>query len=376
MKRFTGIFTVFASALFFFGCTVSKDLASEAVGLNKAVERAENKLLLLNIVRASKRQPMYFTGFTGLSGTSGISSGTVGLKIPFGGDAAKEYTFTPGLKLSPGVTYNVGILQTHKFMRGILKPLDPGTVKYYWDQGWPEKLLLYLFVEKIVRLERKGGKVFVKEKFINDPQPYDTTAMNKFAKEIDRLVDKHELGLFYKDSTIIKRQGDNKEGKKEKIRKVMFSVEPKRSSSSFSDTTNSKYRLIFQPELAINDQENGSYAVVYLRSPQSIIYYLGEIIRSQTNGDVPSDYPAWPFFVGGGKRRPIIYVEKVSHSSGKDTYVNVKYDGETYVIPKQIPGEGYNDNSMQTLALVMQLIGQYKSSEDLPATSTFRLIEN
>ena len=123
--------------------------------------------------------------------------------------------------------------------------------------------------------------------------------------------------------------------------------------------------------------EDGRFALVYLRSPQSIIYYLGKIVKAQTEGMLQEGERVWPLVGGDEKRGPIIYVEKARSNSHGDALVDVKYDDVTYLIPRNIPGENvHNSISMKTLALVMQIIGQYKSSDDLPASSTFRLIGN
>jgi len=380
MRSFVTASMLVPMLLFLGACTVSRDLASEAVGLNMAVEEAENKLLLLNIVRASKRQPMYFTGFSKLSGNSGITEGSVSLSIPFGADATHAYSASPGLKLSPNINYDVGILQTHEFMRGILRPLVPETVKYYWDQGWSKKLLLHLFVEEIALMERKHDKDRVIDRFRNVPDPNDPDDLvefKKFTAEIDRLVDTCKVQLLYKDVAPGTAGNDGRMAKKP--RPVVFSTEEECNKSSAEG-----YSLTFQFEATAARQETAPFAVVYLRSPQSIIYYLGEIVRAQTKeGIAAGEYPAWPFFYKNGKdrendkKRSIIYVEKVrSQHPKKDAYVSIRYDGETYVIPKRISETDDNNRSMQTLALVMQLIGQYKFSEDLPTTPALRIIGN
>ena len=45
------------------GMLPKQNLANTTTDYNKVVEKAQNEMLLLNIVRASKRHPMYFTDF-------------------------------------------------------------------------------------------------------------------------------------------------------------------------------------------------------------------------------------------------------------------------------------------------------------------------
>lgn len=113
---------------------------------------------------------------------------------------------------------------------------------------------------------------------------------------------------------------------------------------------------------------------VVLRSPDSILYYLGEYIRgyeaAQTkkknhpvvNGIVPSD----------------LYSKKViavySGTTDKRPLVSTTYNGQEYFIADDTAnvdedGNPY-DRSTQTLGLVQQLINLHKSSDDLPAASS------
>jgi len=55
------------------GCiTVKRPLWTTAVNYNRSIERSENKLLLLNIVRSSKRLPRYYSAVTGVTSTVNV----------------------------------------------------------------------------------------------------------------------------------------------------------------------------------------------------------------------------------------------------------------------------------------------------------------
>ena len=68
------------------GCAMlpKERIASTTTDYNLVVERVQNEMLLLNIVRASKRRPMYFTGFNLLRGSLSYNFQTGNIAIPFG----------------------------------------------------------------------------------------------------------------------------------------------------------------------------------------------------------------------------------------------------------------------------------------------------
>src|SRR5882724_8474309 len=63
-------------------CVQLDHFSGQATEFNVQVADAQNKTLLLNIVRAANRLPMHFTELSTLSGTSTVTSGGT-LLIPF-----------------------------------------------------------------------------------------------------------------------------------------------------------------------------------------------------------------------------------------------------------------------------------------------------
>src|SRR5208282_5671560 len=94
ITRQIGISLIFLISLT--GCaTLQKaDMVQTMTNFNTAVEKAQNEMLLLNIIRASERRPMCFTGFSQLKGSLSYNFGG-SFTVPFG----------PGAVLSP---YSVG----------------------------------------------------------------------------------------------------------------------------------------------------------------------------------------------------------------------------------------------------------------------------
>ena len=108
---------------------------------------------------------MQFTAVSQIRGSLSISStGSLGLTVPFGGDAGSTFTLSPSLNLShsSSPSFDVAILDTKEFMSGILTPVDMKLIEYYWQQGWPKELLLYLFIRE-VKIEKQAEEVKIEK---------------------------------------------------------------------------------------------------------------------------------------------------------------------------------------------------------------------
>ena len=116
---------------------------------------------------------MQFTAVSQIRGSLSISStGSLGLTVPFGGDAGSTFTLSPSLNLShsSSPSFDVAILDTKEFMSGILTPVDMKLIEYYWQQGWPKELLLYLFIRE-VKIEKQAEEVKVEKQAKKDDAP-------------------------------------------------------------------------------------------------------------------------------------------------------------------------------------------------------------
>src|SRR3954465_9721423 len=67
-QRFSRLILAVVSGLLAFGCSSHRQLATQAVSFNLTVERAQNEMLLLNVIRAKDRLPMYISSISGLTG--------------------------------------------------------------------------------------------------------------------------------------------------------------------------------------------------------------------------------------------------------------------------------------------------------------------
>lgn len=151
------------------GCSFSGQIAEHAVAYNKSVAQSENEMLLLNIMRASQQQPMYFTRVSELTGAleANLSSS---LEVPFGGDAMDIFTAMFSVSGASKPTYNVEVLDSKEFYNGFLKPIDFDTFSLFVASGWPIKTLINALVEEAeVYVDGPEDKVQTTCKIIANP---------------------------------------------------------------------------------------------------------------------------------------------------------------------------------------------------------------
>lgn len=106
--------------------------------------------------------------------------------------------------------------------------------------------------------------------------------------------------------------------------------------------------------------------VFHLRSPEAMLYYLGEVVRADHN----SDGKLQVRIRLRGKRsdeqpEPLFVARKLGAGA---SYVSVTYDGQTYVIPKS------SARSMQVLSLLTILIALQREATELPRTTTVNVV--
>ena len=145
------------------GCAIVDDFSGRAVDYNLEAEQVQEQTMLLNIVRASMRRPMQFTGLQSITGSASMNVGST-LSAPFGEathrpkTAASPDVFGLSGTVSGGPTFIVPVLDTQEFYEGILNPISLQIFDYYLEQGFPPEVLFDLFVSKIdVTWEQNSG---------------------------------------------------------------------------------------------------------------------------------------------------------------------------------------------------------------------------
>jgi hypothetical protein len=416
-----------------YGC-VSRRLAPTILSYNLAVEKAQNEMLLLNVLRAAKHQPMYLTDLSKITGSIKRDL-TASLSHPFGslhrGPGANEVA-TPGMTYSVNPTFDVNILNTQDFIRGFLAPVSPDEFAYYWAQDYPPNLLLHLFVLRvdIKSTDIKGNTTITtysnhprEENKNNDLRCFGqwvswfTSAqarpwlvgVDAKGGQIGPALELDNIDIVAAAKEALDVDEINSGGKK--LYQLKRSKQEYRLKSApvglFEphDCTPSEGLVADRLKESVATNLRGEIVdskdeiIFHLRSTEGIIYYLGQILRLEHfNGTVPwikIDHKLLPIFVGLPKDE---HEEPSDVRLNCDAFVDVTdSEGDRYIIPRSFlpkaPDSGPHDAnvdpleysleklkdctpgmSLTTLNVVSQLIGLHKASKDFPTTPLVRAI--
>lgn len=421
---------IICSVLYFMigGCSFYKGAVDQSMEINKSVGTGDLQSMFLNVVRASKHMPPVITALSEIQVSAPSIEGSGSLEFPFGVDSENAFKLTPSLTSKYGLSYKVNVLQTQEFMRGFLSPIDPHLFKYFWDMGWRKTLLLNLFVREIKYFEITYAKdkenvverirpdsVKLIKKYVN--YPMDQKKRSDFNDEVNKMVYDDELEILYyehyeKDaaadtSCSTPDGGDGAGEAKRKGRKIargkdnasvmneIVFFEFTGGSNCFPDTAKNSeegakeccsyackenFFLTFPPEVkdkAVRDRIGlgDRIAVIYLRSPEAVLYYLGEVVRAQNrDGDkryTPRIKVPDPEKKGKYKNEAIFLAGPSSTCDSCKALLSVKLNGEKWIIPDVNHEENL---SFEVLSLLSQLIGLRKNEKDMPVTPTLRVI--
>lgn len=149
------------------GCAIVDKYSDRAVEYNLQAEKTQQQNLLLNIIRASLRRPMQFTGLTSITGTASATGSVSGgyttvNQTPYinqfgippqpGQTAIGRIMTGTGAGtagMSGGPTFTVPVLDTQEFYSGILTPVSHQIIDYYVKQGYPLQILFDLFLASV-----------------------------------------------------------------------------------------------------------------------------------------------------------------------------------------------------------------------------------
>jgi hypothetical protein len=405
-RRVSRIAAVAATAALVAGCAYNDHFDNRVDRFDIASEQARDQMILTNIVRASKAEPLAFlqigkvTGVNSSSNQMGLPSlilgpasaavGAKGALASTAGESAlaldKQWVFganpaasgfsSNSLTTSGSTTFDVNPSETKDFYRGLLLTVEPETLAFFLQQGVAPELLFYLFTDKIV--EEKAGRV---TQYVNDP--LDPESFHAFQHYVElamtySIVAEPEPGAKAKPSSNAKKGGGDKTGAV--------------SDASIQDTQGPDWRLCFDrsawgPEVKFADNHPmcGSHEKlanprmvtfrdregrvvklqVFPRSTFAIFQYLGRIVAA---GDAGVITLRTPQAVGyGSLQDDRLFV--LTRSGPASCFIAVDYGGGGYCVP---------DNAINTkriLGLLAQLLALNTSVRDISLTPEVRLLQ-
>jgi len=356
-----------------------------------ASEQARDQMILTNIVRASRAEPLSFltvgqiTGSSTTSATMGLPSlilgpsppsnipvspagastaflaGALDKQVVFGANPGASGFTANSVSTSGSTSFNVTPSETKDFYRGLLLSVEPETLAFFIQQGVAVETLFYLFTEKVV--EERGGVV---HQYLNDP----------LDPNFDKFQHYVELAMAYGLSaepqpgpTPAKSQKPDKteEGTSDAPDwRLCFDRSAWPQGTKAADNhpfCGSREKSRDQRVVTFRDPKGELVKLrVFPRSTFSIFQYLGRIIAA---GDAGIIKLRTPEAIGHGALEDDTLF-RVS-SGGGDCFLAVAY-GRGYCVPQ----DAYN--TKRILGLLAQLLALNTSIRDVGITPQVQLL--
>ena len=396
MRSSSKIFTFSVGAFLLIslpGCVATTDMSNRAVDYNQIAADAADTQLLLNIARASERNPTHYTAISQLRDARSVggSAGVSG-SFPFGSDASNEFALTPSLSLtgSQSPSFDVAPLNTKAAARGLFRPVEPDTFVNYWQQSWPRNVLLSMFVDSItlnksaflmckLKLEKdikiyKGAYIIdnaaYKEGVFRRAQDVFDCIRNKIQVVQKENVDTLISGISIPAGDLVKALPElSKEGfEVSRAVKTGGAYTVRKKSNKWSLVLNMDGRFTDVPvsqNRGVLPAGSEPSISLTMRSVDGMVFYLGELVDKyrtrQFSSKVKYGYGEAPLFQLSGNDVEI------------RNRIHVVYLGKNYSISRERPGRD-EDATLTTFSLLSQLFSQYRESDELPKTQAVQVV--
>lgn len=160
------IAAVCTSGLLLSGCLALGDIDHRATSFDQGVGSFQNRAVLLNLVRASLKEPMYFVS---IGSTQAVGTEDFRASVPSFGEGpnlsatTRAFTFSPGgstfLDNQTSTNTQMNVFSTHDFYQGMMSPLSLQEIDLLLRQGFPRELVFYLTIAK-ARITPLDAKTF------------------------------------------------------------------------------------------------------------------------------------------------------------------------------------------------------------------------
>ena len=183
MRRVSFVAAAAAVVFLTSGCAYTDHFDDRLASYDISTEQARDQMILTNIIRAGRAEPMAFQsignllGQTSAGGQLGLPSLVIGPRAGlsaaqreldgqsvFGANPNAAGAVGNSLSTSVNTSFNLTPNETKDFYRGLLLTVAPETLGFFADQGIAPETLFYLFTENVT--EKRAGQI---NQYVNDP---------------------------------------------------------------------------------------------------------------------------------------------------------------------------------------------------------------
>jgi len=368
-RRFVCFSFLCAAALS--GCAVVDHFDDRLGRYDLEAAQARDEMILTNVIRASKAEPLSFVQLGQMSGTTsaqttlglpGIALGPQsptypGLKdVVFGAFAGTGSGFVGNSANMQGSTnFQATPSETKDFYRGLLQEVEPRTLSLFIQQGIAREVLFYLFTDRIIEI--KGS---AKRELRNDPLDPDFPQFRRYVA----LAMNYGLA-----SEMTSKPSDD--AKKQRPERWRLCFNPLYMSKDAPRAGNSPLcgsGARSEDERTVSfDARNGERVKLQVipRSAFAIFQFLGRIVAAGDRGRIelmsPEAIDQPPL-----TDRNLFTVERGAEEA---CFVATAYEGESYCVPR----DGAT-NTKRILGLLTQIVALNTAISEVPVAQTVRVV--
>jgi hypothetical protein len=368
-------------------------------------EQARDTIILTNIVRASRAEPLAFVQLGQMTGTAanttslGLPSivlgpkpaprigsnstysasavGTLDKQWVFGANPGAAGFASNSTSVSTSANFNVTPEESQDFYKGLLLTVEPETLAYFSEQGVAQETLMLLFTEKIVK--EQAGKVTV---LVNDPFDPSFDTPDGFRHLVDLAIiygisaepqpgtkpaylsDNSDTNSDTKGS---KKNGNGNFGPSWRLCFDRAAFAPIAKPAGNSPMCGSKVKSPDPRIVSYFTQEGVPVKLkVFPRSAFGIFQYLGRLLAK--GAEEPLALHSETAKGNGPLRDEQLFVIEQG-KTGAGCFISTSYGGADYCVPDSA------FNTKRVLGLLVQLIALNTSIRDIAITPTVQLIQ-
>ena len=433
LRRRPRRFVAAGLGLFVAACSMIDQFSDRALSYNIEAELAQVSGILLNVIRASLRRPMEFTTVQTVQSSSG-ARGSAGLGLPFGRNPGSNTLNLSGEVSAELSQFATAVLDTQEFYNGILQPVAPSYINLLLKQGYSRSLIFYLVVKSIEFDDPNNGWQTTFENYVPDDEKfkYFRLAMDYFLrlgismeeistvtpigpqlskaeaeKQVVAVAKETKLSMVKKDKGYqVVRTGSDFRACFSPPDTFARNINPKalcgRKETSGDEGERAKLSVFIGPEFLqylrakfpfrqferrSSGRPGEAKLAFNLRSPEDMIYFLGEITRRNfSEGGIvqiligPSDELMPEFSCPttlDGRSKPVpnapnYHCESLFwvEAGVRRPYGTVTYENRHYSVHDE-PGSG---RSLTVLSLIKQLLALNAAAKEAPKPSALSVV--
>jgi hypothetical protein len=367
------------------GCGYTDHFDDRMASYDISTEQARDQMILTNVVRASRAEPLAFQsignllGQTSASGQLGLPSVVFGPKAGlsaaqreldgqsiFGANPNAAGAVGNSLNTAVNTSFNLTPNETKDFYRGLLLTVAPETLGFFADQGIAPETLFYLFTENVT--ETKAGKI---NQYVNDPLYSESFAhFQQYVALASRYALSAEPQPGFKapkaKTTAAKGQEEIASSAEYRLCFDRSRWAPGTPFANNRPLCGSKDKMPDERTVSFVDQQGVPITVrVAPRSTFSIFQYLGRLIAEGEAGLIKLKTEA------ATGRAPLFDDNffLVQTGGGGPCFLAVNYEGRNYCVPTEDAR-----NTKRILGLLVQLLALSTEVRDISNVGQVQVI--